>query len=209
MPFIISADEIKKTLPGYNPSRSDMLHRESAKLADKAYELALKERAEPTVILLSGGAASGKTEYLSVYLQTEDTIILDGTLPSFEGAKIKIKNALKHGKQPSITAVMPEDFNVAFEAFLGRERKFPPEHFFRTHSTSRKTLLAVAEYFTELPITIIDSNYDAEQSLSFTQLVFEKRETLLELLRQRQYTEEEIRNKVFHAAQTTTTPRQR
>ena len=200
MAFIISADELKKTLPGYDPNQSDKFHHRSAKLADKAYLSALKTRSESEVVLLSGGAASGKTEYVSVYLQDKNAIILDGTLPTFEGAKIKIRNAQKSGKNVGITAVMPEDFNVAFEAFLGRERKFSPEHFFRTHSSSRKALLAIAEHYPDLPITIIDSDYDEEHSLSFTEIIFDQRDALLELLRLRQYTEEEIRNRIFYAA---------
>jgi hypothetical protein len=200
MPFIISADELKKTLPGYEPGRSNEFHRDSARLADKAYMSALKTRVETSVILLSGGAASGKTEYLSVYLEKEKAIILDGTLPSFEGARIKIRNAKKYNKPVSITAVMPEDLRIAFSAFLGRERKFPPEHFFRTHSASRKALLEIAENFPELDITIIDSGYNTDSSMTFTEIVFDERKALLELLRSRQYTEEEIRNKIFHAA---------
>jgi hypothetical protein len=93
MAFIISADDIKQTIPGYEPSRSHEFHRESARLADKAYEQGLKTRSEPEVILLSGGAASGKTEYVSVYLHNKAAIILDGTLPSLEGARIKIRKA--------------------------------------------------------------------------------------------------------------------
>jgi hypothetical protein len=191
---------LKKTLPGYDPAKSDNFHVASAKLADKAYDLAIKERSEPKVILLSGGTASGKTEYLSVYLDVEDAIILDGTLPSFEGAKIKIRKALKRGKVVAITAVMPEDFHIAFSAFVGRERKFPPEHFFRTHSASRKTILQLAQTFPDVEITIIDSNYNEDGTLAFTEIVANDRESLLELLRRRQYTEEEIRKRVFHAA---------
>lgn len=199
MSFIISADELKKTIPGYDPAQSDKFHATSAKLADKAYDRALKERSELEVVLLAGGTASGKTEYLSVYLDAKEAIILDGTLPSFEGAKIKIKKALKHGKNINITAVIPEDFNIAFSAFLGRERKFPPEHFFRTHSASPRTLLKIAEALPDVSITIIDSNYGEDGALSFTENVFKDRDSLLELLRRKQYTEEEIRNIVFHA----------
>ncbi len=199
MVFIISADELKKTLPGYVPDRSDEFHRDSAKLADKAYELALKTRVEKDVILLSGGAASGKTEYLSVYLASRDAIVLDGTLPSFEGARIKIRGARKSGKRVSIVAVMPEDFAIAFSAFLGRERQFPPEHFFRTHSASRKTLREIAVNFPDIDIVLIDSSYNPDSAMSFAEIMFDKRETLLELLRIRQYNEKEIRNKIFHA----------
>ncbi|HSX29649.1 MAG TPA: hypothetical protein VLE73_03760 [Candidatus Saccharimonadales bacterium] len=199
MAFIISADELKKTLPGYEPARSDEFHQASAKLADQTYDRAIKERSENEVILLSGGAASGKTEYLSVYLDSQEIIVLDGTLPSFEGAKIKIRKAIKRGKHVSVTAVMPEDFNIAFSAFLGREREFPPEHFFRTHSSSRKTLLEIAEKLPDIDITIIDSEYDSDGGLHFTEIIFSDKTSMVELLRQRQYTEAEIRNKIFHA----------
>src|SRR5580698_6696468 len=98
MSYIISADELKKTLPGYSPDKAEVFHRESAKLADKQYEQAMKERPEPFVILMAGGTASGKSEYVSVYLQSEDAIILDGTLPTIAGAAIKIKKAIKTQK---------------------------------------------------------------------------------------------------------------
>jgi hypothetical protein len=94
---------------------------------------------------------------------------------------------------------MPEDFRIAFSAFLGRERRFLPEHFFEMHSKSRKALLEIAEEFPDIGITIVDSEYHQDGSLSFTEIVFDSRRALLELLRQRQYTEEEIRNRVFHA----------
>ncbi|MBI3074658.1 MAG: hypothetical protein HYY92_00360 [Parcubacteria group bacterium] len=151
---IISADEIKKTLPGYTPERSGDFHRESARLADKEYEKALHTSSEKQVILLSGGAASGKTEYLSAYLAETSAIILDGTLPTVEGFLIKKRAAEKRGKKVSVHAVIPDDLRRAFVAFLERERKFDEEHFYRTHSSSRKTLLEIAENYPEVPITI-------------------------------------------------------
>jgi hypothetical protein len=60
MAYIISADEIKKTLQGYNPGRSEEFHSTAAKLADKAFVQALKDQSEETVILMCGGTASGK-----------------------------------------------------------------------------------------------------------------------------------------------------
>jgi len=81
MAFIISADDIKKTLLGYVPEKSEFFHRESAKLADVQFAAALKDRPEKTVVLMAGGTASGKTEYVSAYLQKRRVIIFDGTLP--------------------------------------------------------------------------------------------------------------------------------
>src|SRR5579863_6888304 len=105
MSFIISADELKKTMPGCTPDKSEAFHRESAKLADKLYTKSLKERSEQTVILMAGGTASGKSEYISVYLTDLDAIILDGTLPTFTGAEIKIKSAKKANKNVEIHLV--------------------------------------------------------------------------------------------------------
>ena len=129
MARIISADEIKKTLPGYNPAESESFHSESAKRADRQLEEALKSRPEKTVILTVGGAASGKTEYISTYLKQSETIVFDGTMPTLEGAEIKIGKVLKAGKKVEVHLVMPASLNKAFFAFLNRERKFAISHF--------------------------------------------------------------------------------
>ena len=196
MAFIISADDIKKTLPGYNPKRSDVLHHKSARLADKAYEDALKTRPEKTAILMSGGTASGKTEYISAFLRGRKAIIFDGTLPSFEGAKIKIRKALKHGKKIEIHAVLPLSIETAFVAFLNRDRKFPPEHFYRTHSYSRKTLLEIALKFPEIPMEVVFSENikkNGKYKMIFTRLSLSNRGMLVDFLSENQYTEEDIK----------------
>lgn len=199
MVYIINADDIKKTLPGYNPDKSDLFHRESAKLADTAYAKALKERSEPLVILMAGGTASGKSEYVSVYLQDKSAIIFDGTLPSFTGAEIKIKKALKAKKEVTVHCVLPENFFVAFTAFLNRDRKFPNEHFYRTHSATRKTVLAIAQQFPDITIKIITSRIEdlpGNTNLEFEELTFPNREALIEFLQREQYTEEAIKQQI-------------
>lgn len=201
MAFIISADEIKKTLLGYNPSKSELFHRPSAKLADKAYEEALKQRSEKTVILMSGGTASGKSEYVSAYLAKRRVIVLDGTLPSFEGAKIKIKKAQKAGKKVEIHLVLPNDLLVAFIAFLNRERKFSLEHFYRTHSSSRRTVIDIAQSFSDIPVKIFISDVDyvgSGQTMTFKELKPSSRRGLIEFMEQNQYNEEDIKKIVFN-----------
>ena len=64
--YVIAADEIKKDIEGYDPAHWDQFHQASAKMADKMYDEAVKRRSERKVILLAGGAASGKSEYLSL-----------------------------------------------------------------------------------------------------------------------------------------------
>ncbi|MBI2019005.1 hypothetical protein HYS96_04885 [Candidatus Daviesbacteria bacterium] len=143
MPLVISADEIKKKLPNYSPEKAEFFHRESARLADKNFEKALKENPFKEVILLCGGTASGKTEFLVTQLNRKHCIILDATLSTEEGAGIKLKKILKAKKKPIIYAVIPDDLKRAFIAFLNRDRKFSDAHFYMTHAGSRRTLLWV------------------------------------------------------------------
>jgi hypothetical protein len=200
MTFIIAADEIKKSLPDYDPDQSGAFHRESTRLADKMYAQALKERSEPTVILMSGGTASGKSEYVSAYLKDANAIILDGTLPTISGAEIKIRKADKAKKRVEVHCVLPESLMVAFMAFLNRDRKFANEHFFRTHSSSRKTVLEIAEKFPDLliKITISNVNYSGGAStMDFREVVFADHISLIEFLHEQQYTEANIKKAIF------------
>jgi len=160
MAIVISADELKKTIPGYNPQQSHLVHHKSAKMANAEYAKVVKSGEYNEVILLSGGAASGKTEFMSEYLINRQSIILDGALPSFEGAKIKTRLAKKYHKKVKIVAVWPADLRVAFAAFLQRDRKFPDEHFYRTHSQSRKALLEVATSDLDIEIKVYENDYD-------------------------------------------------
>jgi hypothetical protein len=199
MAYVINADDIKIALPGYNPDRSDLLHRESTKLADASYAKAVKERPEPLVILMAGGTASGKSEYVSAYLQDIEAIVFDGTMPSFTGAEIKIKKAMKAKKQVTIHCVLPESFFVAFTAFLNRDRKFPNEHFYRTHSATRKAVLDAAKQFPDIAILIVISsvqNTGDNPVMKFRELNFPDRGALIEFLQSEQYTEDSIKQQV-------------
>jgi hypothetical protein len=107
--IIVSADNIKESLSGYTPAKLGEFHRESTRLADKAYHDTIKSSRYSRVVLLSGGSASGKTEYMSAYLQNQSVIILDGTLPTLEGFEIKRRNALRLNKKVEIHAIIPEE----------------------------------------------------------------------------------------------------
>src|SRR3989338_9038422 len=100
--ILISADDIKKELPGYSPQRSEEFHSASARLADTKFYEAIKTSKFETVVLLSGGPASGKTEYFSEYLKDGDLIVLDCILPTENGAKIKIAKIKKNKKKIEI-----------------------------------------------------------------------------------------------------------
>lgn len=191
MALIISADEIKKKLPNYSPEKAELFHRESARLADHNFEIALKNSHLKEVILLCGGTASGKTEFLATQLNRKRCIILDATLSTMEGAKIKLKKIIKVRKIPILYAVLPDDLKRAFIAFLNRDRKFSDSHFYKTHSGCRKTILWIALNYPMVQINIIESSYTKNQ-LQFAKIEFDTRKRLTDYLTHLQLTESDI-----------------
>ncbi len=189
--IIISADDLKKTIPGYNPAKSHEVHQQSAKLADELYAKTIKESDYSQVILMSGGGASGKTEFISEYLLNQRSIIVDGTLPSFEGAKIKAQLAKKLGKKVTVMAIWPEDLTIAYAAFLERDRKYPAEHFYRTHASSRKTLLQIAQSELDVEIKLYENAF-INGGLIFYKYIFNSQADLIEELLDNQYTKRRI-----------------
>lgn len=194
MSIIISADEIKKELPDYSPDKAEEFHHESAKKADKQFAKALKESSYIEVILLSGGTASGKTEFLATQLSSEDSIIMDATLSTELGAKNKIRQIIKAKKVPIIYTVIPDDLKRAFIAFLSRDRKFSDEHFYKTHSGSRKTLLWIAKNYPDIELNIVESSYTPDGVLQFLKIQFDTKQKLTDYLASKQLSENDIIN---------------
>ncbi len=191
--IIISADEIKKNLKGYNPEKVEKFHTESAKIADKNFIKYLNNKDFNNVLLLCGGTASGKTELISEYLvDREDSIIFDGTLSTTEGAKIKIKNIEKKNKRPIICFVFPESYKESMFAFLNRKRKFDEKYFYKTHEGSLKTILWIAKNYPKIKIEIYESFYEGVKNMKFNQYKLPDRKYLIEFLERRQYTKEDI-----------------
>ncbi len=192
MAQVISADEIKKTFPGYLPEKAEQFHHESARKADRDFLNALKSNPYHDVILLNGGTASGKSEFLATQLARKRCVVLDATMTTEKGASIKIREIRKAGKAPVIYSVIPDSLNRAFIAFLNRDRKFSDEHFYRTHSGSRKTLLWIATNYPEIDVNIIESSYTQDQNLQFAKIEFPKRQELISYLNGIQLTEDDI-----------------
>ncbi len=194
-PVIISPDLLKTHFPGYNPAKSSYFHSESAGLADKWFEHAVK-KIPVSVILLSGGAASGKTEYLSEYQKyiTDGGIFYDGTLPSLKGAQIKIKAAKNSDRLVSIHFVYPNSLSRAFIAFLGRIRQYSDTHFYRTHSSSRKVILEILEADLAEVVVIKSSYMEKTGNMVFERQEFKSLKHQIDFLRSIQYSEDEIVN---------------
>jgi len=90
-----------------------------------------------------------------------------------------------------IYAVVPDDLNRAFIAFLGRDRQFSEEHFYRTHSGSRSTLLWLAQNHPEIKLNIIESSY-TQNKLQFARIEFENKKQLVAYLVSLQLSEIDI-----------------
>jgi hypothetical protein len=190
--MLISADEIKKKIKGYNPEKAEKHHSESARVADEEFTNALRVVGCDEVILMNGGSASGKTEFVSEYLDAYQGIVFDGTLSTPEGARVKIKKIAKAKKKAVIYSVIPDDLLRAFIAFLNRDRKFNDIHFYKTHSGSRKTLLWISENYPSIEIKIFESSYAKKQNMIFSEFIFDNKEQELAYLRKIQITEDGI-----------------
>ena len=197
--MVTSIDEFKKQIPGYNPDKAEEFHRQSAKMADKAFEKALKSSEFAKVIFVSGGSASGKTEFITSQLFDEDAIIFDSTLSSEKGAEIKLRKVQKVKKKIELVTVIPDDLNRAFIAFLNRDRKFDEQHFFKTHSGSRKTLLWIAHNYRDVRMKIVISHY-AKKKLQYKEVDLNQN-ALNKFLETIQITEKEIKGLIYDNSQ--------
>lgn len=192
MTIIISADKIKEQFPDYDPQHAETYHKESARKADELFGDALRSAVYKRVILLNGGTASGKSEFLATQLVRRRAIILDATLSTELGARNKIRQITRVNKTPVIYSVIPDDLNRAFIAFLNRDRKFSDEHFYKTHAGSRKTLLWIATEYPDIELNIIESSYTSNSDLQFAKLLFGTQEKQIEYLNSIQMTESDI-----------------
>jgi hypothetical protein len=202
---IISIDELKKALPGYSPEKADDFHSESARLANKLFAQELKKIKSKKVVLMCGGSASGKTEFIDKFLITDefDGIIFDSTLSKIEGTKIKIKEIQKSGNAPIVCFILPDDLKRCFAAFNKRDRKIPEIRFYETHAGARKIALLLAKEFPEVEILIYQNSYQPknleEEQLFFALLEFENKKEIVNFLEEKQITEEEIRKLIQKA----------
>lgn len=178
---VISIDEEKEFLPGYLPEKADDFHIESAKTANKKFDSELKKIKNKKVILMCGGSASGKTEFVEKFCPIFDEkknenlegLIFDSTLATELGAKIKIEKIIKSKNIPVICFVLPQNLRRCFKAFQNRERKVPKNRFFETHNGSRKTALWIVKNYPEVEILIYtnklvdksDIKYNLEKEL--------------------------------------------
>jgi hypothetical protein len=201
---IISIDEIKKCLPGYSPDRADDFHIESAKIANKLFDQELKKIKDKKVVLMCGGSASGKSEFIEKFFIADDFegIIFDSTLSNVEGAEIKIKNIIKSGNTPIICLILPDNLRRCFAAFNKRDRKIPEFRFYETHCGARKVALWIAQNYEEVEILIYQNSHQPnnleEDQISFKLERFDSKKEMMDFLLQNQYSENEINDFIIN-----------
>lgn len=187
---IVSADELKKELSGYTPEHAEEFHERSAHMADERFDVLLKFSVHPKVVLMSGGPASGKTEFIAAYLHNQNLLVFDGILPTEKGAQTKISKVRKSKKDLAVYAVWPIDIKAAYAAFLNRDRKFNDRHFYEKHATARRTLLWIAEHYSDIEVKVFMSVY-RDGKLHFDEVVA-SREDLVAYIRKNQYDKDAI-----------------
>ena len=75
---------------------------------------------------------------------------------------------------------------------MHRDRKFSPDHFYRTHSDSRRVLLWIIKNFPQIEVHIVESSYTKDQNLLFTGLVFDSQQELMKYVESIQLSETDI-----------------
>lgn len=188
-PLIIEIDKYKESFPNYDPSKAEEFHSPSAKMADIAFEKALKGKQYSKVIFLCGGSAVGKSEFISSYLADEEAIIFDSTLSSHTGVKTK----LSYAKKCDVTVIFlqPKSMSACFIAFMSRSRRFHYKHFLKTHSGSREIFLFVLEKYSKVNCRYFLTEIDIGGKMLYIESK-ENREKTIEAIKKEQYSEEII-----------------
>lgn len=216
---VISIDEEKEFLPGYSPENADSFHRETAKIVNKKFDQELKKVKGKKAILMCGGSASGKTEFIAKFCPTEtdqdivvEGIVFDSTLATENGAQTKIRNVKRFGNIPVVCLILPYSLTRCFKAFHERDRKIPESRFFETHSGARKVALWIAKNHPEVELLIYYNrlNDEADRSdgdsqiskiedgLGFAEISFENKNELIAFLEEAQCSEEEIKTLIIN-----------
>lgn len=190
--IIIEIDEYKKLISGYKPEEAHKFHSQSARMADKDFDKALRMMDYNRVVLMCGGSASGKSEYVSSALTNLPVIVYDGTLATQEGLTVKIRNISKANKTCEVHAIIPNDLVKVFDVFIRRERKIPAQVFYDTHSGARSNILWLAEQSNNITLNIFES-YFIKSGLKMKPRVFSNQLSMINYLKGIQKTPDDIR----------------
>ena len=92
--------------------------------------------------------------------------------------------------------ILPDNFRRCFSAFNKRDRKIPEVRFFETHSGSREVALFLLNEYKEIEFLIYQNSYQPknvdEDELAFSEIKFDEKEEMINFLKDKQFSKEEI-----------------
>lgn len=159
---VLNVDVARELSPDYRANRtkySDAVHAPASAFIQEAFRRQLAREdlpGPPIVVVLAGGAASGKTSVVSASGGTLDAqITVDTTADKLPKARRMIQEALDSGRRVNVQYVYrPVDGpNGAaaglFQRAMKTGRTVPIEVFARGHVQSQETILALADEFAD------------------------------------------------------------
>lgn len=173
---IVSSDEFKHVLPGFDGSKSADYHEVSSALAKIKKEQLLSSGDMKPVIFMSGGSGSGKT---SAIKNTEGfdkfSMVYDSNLNNYESAKKKIDEVLKTGRRVLVTHVNRDPLVAFEEGNVGRliraqgsgRRLVPIQAHLDTHKGASETVARLQkEYGNRIDFHFLD-NIGGKEDVKF------------------------------------------
>lgn len=119
--IVLDADTIKKMHPEYDPKNPGALHSESSRLVKELNKEAIDQDTSGVYKMIGGGSGSGKSEIVLPKIQSEPSVIFDGTLGGFDSAVQKIDYALSKGKTVELHPVYtPVELATLFNKMRSR-----------------------------------------------------------------------------------------
>lgn len=176
---VVSGDEVRKTMPGYNrldwSTHVDRTGYVGPRL-EAQFQRLLKERkgkGDGTVVFLAGGNGAGKSTVAAKIGNSHDFTI-DSTLGNLEVAKKQIDAILANGQTPEIHFVY-RTTGQALEGIAQRVKNgghiVSPLSFANSHVKSRENLRLLSDaYGDKIRIHIYDNSVDGAPEITLEQL---------------------------------------
>ena len=177
---ILSGDEVRKTMPGYNrldwSTHVDRTGYVGPRM-ESQFQRLLKERkgkGNGTVVFLAGGNGAGKSTAAKAPAVLKADFVIDSTLGNLEVAKKQIDAILANGQTPDIRFV----YRTPGQALEGIEQRImngghivSPLSFANSHVKSRENLRLLSEaYGDKIHIHIYDNSVEGAPEITLEQL---------------------------------------